>query len=72
MIVAWVAFATGIVLGSVMTIIVQARQNRATVLVDPDGRFTLKFICVGGHEWFGECVPAVCPRCHRPAIGAHK
>lgn len=26
--------------------------------------------CDDGHEWFGECLPAVCPRCHQPAIGA--
>ena len=30
----------------------------------------MKLFCEDGHEWFGECLPAVCPRCHKPAIGA--
>lgn len=30
----------------------------------------LKLFCEDGHEWFGECLPAVCPFCKKDAIGA--
>jgi hypothetical protein len=30
----------------------------------------LRLFCADDHEWFGEILPAVCPCCHRAAIGA--
>ena len=32
----------------------------------------MKLFCDDGHEWFGDCLPAVCPRCHMPAVGARQ
>ena len=33
-------------------------------------RYTLKLFCLNDHEWHGECLPACCPACHSPAVGA--
>lgn len=70
MIAVWIALLFGVVLGVLMASVYWTRVQLAS---PPDvelDRYFLKMYCADGHEWFGECIPAVCPWCHKPAIGA--
>ena len=49
---------------------IQAAGCLVKMVVQIESR--LKFFCEDGHEWFGECLPAVCPRCKRPALGVRR
>lgn len=76
----WIGFACGGGLGTlagmvIMGVCLAAKWSdrhieRMFADVVPPERYTLKMFCADEHEWFGECIPARCPRCHKPAIGA--
>jgi hypothetical protein len=78
----WIAFCVGLFLGTVFGILtlalcVAARQADNVIRVSPGSMSDeykaagcLKMYCEDGHEWFGECIPSVCPRCYKPCIGA--
>lgn len=77
--VVWVAFFCGLLLGCLLGVLFLAlcvAAKRGDSLAPPVyskefiDRYCLKMFCEAGHEWYGECVPCVCPRCQRPAIGA--
>jgi hypothetical protein len=78
----WVAFGVGMILGIVigmaaLSLFVMAKQadaadirNMSPANAEFAEKFCLKMFCEDGHEWFGECIPSICPSCYKPCIGA--
>jgi hypothetical protein len=78
----WMAFSVGMFLGVIVGILVlssyvMAKQSDTAVIrnMSPASaefreKYCLKMFCEEGHEWFGECIPSVCPSCYKPCIGA--
>ena len=85
MIQGWIGFACGLVIGVAVGVFIRelcgvVKRGDIDIelmfadVVPADERYRpedcLKLFCLNDHEWYGECLPAVCPVCCSPAVGA--
>ena len=68
----WIAFVCGLIIGApfgmlALALCVAAARGDEDM---PRPSSALKLFCADGHKWYGECLPAVCPVCHKYATGA--